>query len=349
MSHGPVMFDLAGTGISKEERELLRHPAAGGIILFSRNYESPEQLLALTEEIHALRRPGLLVAVDQEGGRVQRFREGFTRLPPAVWYGNRYEEQPKKAREATHLLGWLMAAELRACGVDFSFAPVMDLANPISCVIGDRGFHSRPDVVSDLAGHWINGVREGGMSSVGKHFPGHGCVAEDSHYDLPVDTRRFEDLLMADLIPFERLIDHGLEAIMPAHVIYRQIDPLPAGFSPFWLQQVLRERFSFQGVIFSDDLNMAAAQAGGDYRKRARAALEAGCDMVLVCNNREAAVEVLDELKDYRNLASQARLVRMHGRKGKSLNKLHMDLRWRKAVQLAADAELQHASLALDL
>lgn len=349
MSHGPVMLDLEGVTLTEDERELLRHPAAGGIILFSRNYESPEQLRALTHEVHELRRPRLLIAVDQEGGRVQRFREGFTRLPPAVWYGNLFEDQPKRAREAAHLLGWLMASELRACGVDFSFAPVMDLANPISNVIGDRGFHSKPDVVSDLAGHWMSGVREGGMPNVGKHFPGHGSVAEDSHYALPIDTRRFEDLLMEDLIPFERLIGNGMEAVMPAHVIYKEIDPNPAGFSSFWLQQILRQRLSFEGVIFSDDLNMAAAGAGGDYRERARAALEAGCDMALVCNNREAAIEVLDELKDYRNLSSQARLVRMHGRKETTLNKLHMDARWRKAVDLAADAELQHASLTLDL
>ena len=349
MSHGPVMLDLAGFGVTEEERHRLQHPAAGGVILFSRNYQSPEQLKALTEEIHALRQPKLLIAVDQEGGRVQRFRDGFTRLPPAAWYGRRFDEAPERGRAAAHALGWLMASELRACGVDFSFAPVMDLANPISSVIGDRGFHARPEVVTDLVGHWMAGAREAGMVSVGKHFPGHGNVAADSHLELPVDRRRFEDLLMEDLIPFERLIGHGLEAVMPAHVIYEKVDPLPAGFSPFCLQKVLRQRLEFQGVIFSDDLSMSAAAFAGGYRERARTALEAGCDMALVCNNPEAARQVLDELRDYRNPASQSRLVRMHGRKSLAAGKLHLDPRWRKATLLAAEFEMENATLALDL
>ena len=308
-----------------------------------------EQLQALTEQIHDLRKPHLLIAVDQEGGRVQRFREGFTRLPPAAWYGKRYDINPNLGRDAAQQLGWLMAAELRSCGVDFSFAPVVDLANPVSRVIGDRGFHNRPDIITDLSVHWMKGVREGGMPCVGKHFPGHGSIEEDSHFELPVDHRRFEDLLMEDLIPFERLIDHSLEAIMPAHVIYDKVDALPAGFSTFWLQKVLRERFSFQGVIFSDDLSMAAAETAGCYSERAHAALNAGCDMALVCNNRDAAHEVLDSLRDYRNLASQARIVRMHGRKAIKPGKLRYDQRWRKAVKLAADAELAESTLSLDL
>ncbi|MBU0500043.1 MAG: beta-N-acetylhexosaminidase [Gammaproteobacteria bacterium] len=349
MSHGPVMLDLAGFGVTDEERHMLRHPAAGGVILFSRNYQSSEQLRTLTEEIHSLRTPSLLIAVDQEGGRVQRFRDGFTRLPPAAWYGRRFDRHPEQGRAAAHTLGWLMAAELRACGVDFSFAPVLDLANPISNVIGDRGFHVRPDVVTDLVRHWMAGAREGGMASVGKHFPGHGSVAADSHLELPVDNRRFEDLLMEDLIPFERLIGQGLEAVMPAHVIYEKIDPLPAGFSTFWLQKVLRQRFDFQGVIFSDDLSMSAAAFAGGYPERARAALNAGCDMVLVCNNQEAARQVLVELRDYQNPAAQSRLVRMHGRKSLIAQKLHLDPRWRKATMLAAEFEMENATLALDL
>lgn len=349
MSHGPVLFDLRGPSVTEEEREMLRHPAAGGVILFSRNYQSPEQLLELTRQIHEARKPRPLIAVDQEGGRVQRFREGFTRLPAAGWYGGIYDRHPAAAREAAQTLGWLMATELRACGVDFSFAPVMDLANPISQVIGDRGFHRHPDVVSDLASHWMHGVREGGMANVGKHFPGHGSVAADSHLEVPVDHRRLEDLLMADLLPFQRMVDNALEAVMPAHVIYDRIDPLPAGFSPFWLRKVLRGRFNFQGVIFSDDLNMAAAAEGGDYRQRARAAIEAGCDMVLVCNNPEAAMAALAELRDHQDPASQARILRMHGRKGQTRAKLHYDQRWRRAVKLAADAELEGANLSLDL
>jgi beta-N-acetylhexosaminidase len=217
---------------------------------------------------------------------------------------------------------------------------VLDLGNTPSRVIGDRGFHEHPEVVADLATQWIWGARDAGMASVGKHFPGHGSVLEDSHLEVPRDQRRFEDLLMLDLIPFQRLIAQGLDAMMPAHVIFEQIDSRPAGFSSFWLQQVLRQRFDFQGVIFSDDLSMAAAAEGGDYPQRARAALAAGCDMVLVCNNPEAAAEVLHELRDYENPASQARMIRMHGRKQAQFITLRNDPRWRKAIALAADAVL---------
>ncbi len=343
------MFDLEGLTLTSEERDLLQHPAAGGIILFSRNYASPQQLQELTQEIHEARSPKLLIAVDQEGGRVQRFREGFTRLPPAGWYGQLYDKYQEKARHAAQELGWLMAVELRACGLDFSFAPVIDLGIPQSRVIADRGFHAKPDVVSDLAFHWMKGVREGGMPAVGKHFPGHGSVVEDSHLEIPVDKRRFADLLMADLIPFERLIGHALEAIMPAHVIYEQMDSKAAGFSSFWLQEILRQRFGFEGVIFSDDLNMAAADTGGDYRERAQAAIDAGCDLVLVCNNRPAASQVLSALRDHTNPASQTRILRMHGRKTSSFDRLHNDSRWRKAVRLAADAFMENADPELEL
>lgn len=349
MSHGPLMLDLCATSISPEEQEMLLHPATGGVILFSRNYESPDQLCELTASIHALRRPRLLIAVDQEGGRVQRFREGMSRLPPAAWYGERYAKSPQQARAEVRQLAWLMAVELRACGVDFSFAPVLDLGNTPSRVIGDRGFDGRPEIVAELATQWMLGAREAGMASVGKHFPGHGSVLEDSHLEIPRDRRRFEDLLMADLIPFERLIAQGLEAMMPAHVIYEHIDPRPAGFSSFWLQEILRKRFDFQGVIFSDDLSMEAATEGGSYRQRARAALAAGCDMVLVCNNQGAAREVLDELRDYQNPVSQARLIRMHGRKQAQFIKLRNDPRWRKAVALAADAVHGDSEPGLDL
>ncbi len=349
MSHGPVMFDLTGISVTDEERQMLQHPAAGGVILFSRNYESPQQLIELTSEIRQIRKPRLLVAVDQEGGRVQRFKEGFSRLPAAAWLGGQYDQSPQRGREVAETLGWLMASELRACGVDFSFAPVLDLSNPLSRVIADRGLHSRPDAVSDLAMHWMHGVRQAGMANVGKHFPGHGSVAEDSHLEMPLDQRSLEDLLMADLIPFERAIGNNLEAIMPAHVIYAQIDAQPAGFSHFWLQKILRGRFAFQGVIFSDDLNMAAAAEGGDYRQRARAAIEAGCDMALICNNRPAAMQVLEEMRDYTNPTSQTRILRMHGRKETTLKKLHYDPRWRKAVTIADDALLADSTPQLDL
>lgn len=349
MSHGALMLDLCGTSISPEEREMLLHPASGGVILFSRNYESVAQLCELTQALHELRRPKLLIAVDQEGGRVQRFRDGFTSLPPAAWFGKHYAQKPQAARAAARQLGWLMAMELRACGLDFSFAPVLDLGNTSSRVIGDRGFHGSPEVVAELATQWMLGAREAGMASVGKHFPGHGSVLEDSHREIPRDRRRFEDLLMADLIPFERLIGQGLDAIMPAHVIFEQMDPQPAGFSSFWLQRVLRERFDFQGAIFSDDLSMEAATEGGSYPERARAALAAGCDMVLVCNNPAAAQEVLHELRDYQNPVSQARMIRMHGRKQTSMIRLRNDPGWRKAVALAADALFAGKETGLDL
>jgi len=339
MSHGPLMLDLAGTELSAEERELLRHPAAGGVILFSRNYSSPDQIQSLIEQIHGLRKPSLLVAVDQEGGRVQRFRDGFTRLPPAAWFGQLYSRNAKQAVKNTYSVGWLMATELRAVGVDFSFAPVLDLRRGVSEVIGDRAFHSQPLVVAELAHAWMSGAHSAGMASVGKHFPGHGCVTEDSHLCLPVDHRRPEDVMMEDLLPFQRLIDCGIEAIMPAHVVYDQVSAELAGFSPFWLREVLRKRLGFQGVVFSDDLTMVAAGAVGGYPQRARAALEAGCDMILVCNNLQGAAEVLQELEDYADPAAQMRLIRMHGKKAVSRAEVHLDPRWRDAVAFIAQYE----------
>ncbi len=348
MSHGPLMFDLEGLELTPEEREMLRHPAAGGVILFSRNYQSPEQIERLITEIHELRKPELLVAVDQEGGRVQRFREGFVRLPPAAWFGELYDKNSKQARKAAHAVAWLMATELRAVGVDFSFAPVLDLGRGICSVIGDRAFHQRPVVVAELAHSWLQGVHEAGMAGVGKHFPGHGGVKEDSHLALPVDSRRPEDIRMEDLLPFQRMIDYGLEAIMPAHVLYEQASRETAGFSRYWLQQVLRGDLGFQGVIFSDDLTMAAADIGGDYPERANAALSAGCDMILVCNNREGAVAVLETLADHQDPVSQMRLLRMHGRQGISRGEMHLDLRWRVAVDTIASYD-ESPSLSLNL
>lgn len=348
MSHGPLMLDLSGTSLTAEEKEMLQHPAAGGIILFSRNFESPEQVTSLISEIHALREPSLLIAVDQEGGRVQRFREGFTRLPPAAWFGQLYDENPKQARSITQNVGWLMATELRSVGVDFSFAPVLDLNRGISQVIGDRAFNAMPMIVAELAQSWMTGVHEAGMAAVGKHFPGHGGVLEDSHEALPVDRRRPEDVMMEDLLPFQRMIEYGLEAIMPAHVIYEQSANELAGFSYFWLQDVLRKRLGFQGVIFSDDLTMAAAGEAGNYPDRADAALAAGCDMVLVCNNHKGAAQVLESLSTYSNPTGQMRLVRMHGRKPIGHEEMRLDPRWKSAVDIIARYE-ENPSLDLDL
>jgi len=339
MSLGPVMLDLTGTELDAEEREILRHPAVGGIILFARNFESPEQVAALTAAVHELRDPHLLVAVDQEGGRVQRFRDGFTRLPPAGRFGELGDRHAGNARRAAGAVGWLMAAELRAVGVDFSFAPVLDLNRGVSRVIGDRAFGEGVNRVSDLALAWAEGVRAAGMAAVGKHFPGHGGVAADSHEELPTDDRPFQDIEMEDLVPFERLIHRGLEAIMPAHVVYSRVDPNPAGFSPFWLRKVLRESLGFQGVIFSDDLNMAAAAAGGGYAERAGAALEAGCDVLLVCNNRFAALEVIESLRDHDDPTVHLRCMRMHGRGGFERERLHLDSRWEQGLRAVAELE----------
>jgi beta-N-acetylhexosaminidase len=341
------MLDLRGTELLPEEREMLAHPAAGGVILFTRNYTSPRQLYRLVAEIHELRSPALLVAVDQEGGRVQRFRDQLTRLPPAAWYGRPgvgREQALHDAREG----GWLMAAELRALGVDFSFAPVLDVDRGVSSVIGDRAFGASPAQVAELALAWAHGAREAGMASVGKHFPGHGAVAADSHEELPVDAREFEDLWLADLVPFRRLIDNGLEGVMPAHVVYPDVDSRPAGFSRRWLRGVLRERLGFQGVIFSDDLSMAAAEVAGGYPERAEAALEAGCDMVLVCNAPEQAGGVLERLAEHRDPVAQSRLVRLHGKGGVPMARLHEETRWRRALARVA-AGPEGDTLALDL
>ncbi|WP_020505371.1 beta-N-acetylhexosaminidase [Lamprocystis purpurea] len=349
MSLGPIMVDLAGPELTAEDRELLRHPAVGGVILFSRNYASPEQLAGLTAAIHALREPRLLIGVDQEGGRVQRFRDGFTRLPAAGRFGALYAADPRRACAACADVAWLMAAELRAAGVDFSFAPVLDLDRGISQVIGDRGFGARVTQVVDLATAWTSGVRQAGMAAVGKHFPGHGGVAADSHTALPIDERDLADLLAADLIPFARLIEHGLEAVMPAHVIYPRVAAEPAGFSAVWLRDLLRGRLGFAGVIFSDDLNMAAADAGGGYVERAQAAARAGCDMLLICNNRPAAVAIVQAFRENHDPAGQLRLLRMHGRGDPEPARLHEAPRWQAGVrQVALLEDLATLDLALD-
>lgn len=348
MSLGPVMLDLRGVSLEQEERELLAHPLVGGVILFSRNYESPEQLTALINEIHALRTPPLLIAVDQEGGRVQRFRQGFTRLPAARRFGEIYDQDRRRARQLAEQTGWVMASELRAAGVDISFAPVLDLDYGISSVIGDRAYHRNPGVVAELAGAVMHGMQRAGMAATGKHFPGHGAVEADSHEAIPRDERRLEDILAEDVKPYEGMIANGLAAIMPAHVIYTDVDDRPAGFSAFWLGEILRKRLEFQGVIFSDDLNMQGASVAGDYVARAEAALAAGCDMVLICNNPEGARAILRGLAYVPSPVLHARLARLHGRHPVTMGELHSQPAWRQAISALQEVG-ENPSLSLDL
>jgi len=331
------MLDLRGTEIAPDEYELLRHPAAGGVILFSRNFESMEQLSALVRAIHEVRDPRLLIAGDHEGGRVQRFHGEFTRLPACALLGKVYDADRERGLELAELAGWLMASELRATGIDFSFAPVLDLDKGVSEVIGDRAFHQQPDSAMQLARRYMEGMTRAGMAAVGKHFPGHGAVAADSHHELPVDERRYEDILMEDLRVFRHLIDNYLAGIMPAHVVYPRVDDQPAGFSRIWLQDVLREQLRFQGAIFSDDLGMNGAAVAGDMVARAQAAQAAGCDMLLVCNNQAGARDVLEAAGGAAEPVTQARLMRMHGRRARELQALQQLDEWQSAVaQLTA-------------
>ena len=314
MSLGPLMIDLEGGVLSTEERELLVHPLVGGVLLFTRNYLEPAQLSALVAEIHAARTPALIVAVDHEGGRVQRFRSGFSRLPSARRIGHEFDADPRAGLALARQLGWLMAAELRAHGVDISFAPCVDLDHGVSEVIGDRALHAQPEAVAQLAVAYVHGMRDAGMAATAKHFPGHGAVVADSHLTLPVDRRAYPDLT-ADLAPYRRLIANGLPAVMVGHLLFPAVDPAPASLSARWIRDVLRGQLEFQGVVFADDLSMGgAAAAYGDVVTRARQALAAGCDMLPVCNNRASVTELLDRLDIRVQPASSLRLVRLHGR-----------------------------------
>lgn len=290
---GPVMLDVAGVQLSAAEREMLRHPLVGGVILFARNFQSPQQLCELNAAIRSLRQPELLIAVDHEGGRVQRFQDGFSRIPPMRRLGEAWDRDRASAGAAAADIAYVLANELLACGVDFSFTPVLDVDFGESGVIGDRAFHSDPATIAQLSAVLIAGLHAAGMASVGKHFPGHGHVRADSHLAVPVDERSYAEIEAADLLPYRALIKQGLSAVMPAHVIYPEVDAHPAGFSSIWLRQILRGQMGFDGMIFSDDLSMEGASVAGGVVERAHAALGAGCDMVLLCNAPEAAGQLL--------------------------------------------------------
>jgi beta-N-acetylhexosaminidase len=317
---GPAVIDVVGTALTDEDRERLRHPATGAVILFARNYENPDQLRVLVEEIEKLREPALLVCVDHEGGRVQRFREGFTAIPAMRELGKLWDRDKVLAKEAARGAAYVIAAEVGAHGVDFSFAPVLDLDYGGASVIGDRALHFDPNAVGALAAAIVQGFADAGMAAVGKHFPGHGFALADTHHDVARDERPFADILKKDIAPYRVAIQAGLAAVMPAHVVFTQCDAEPAGYSKYWLQEVLRGKLGFEGLVFSDDLSMAGASTVGGPPERARAALAAGCDMVLLCNDPAGQNVLLESLKDVPPPNAE-RLERMRKKGGRDLRK----------------------------
>jgi len=326
------MVDVEGPFLSPDDVDVLAHPLIGSVLLYTRNYRNPKQISELCEAIRALRTPHLLIATDHEGGRVQRFREGFTALPAARLLGRRFDEDRQEGLRCAHSVGWLLAAELRAVGVDFSFAPCVDLDWGLSEVIGDRAFHRDSDAVAALAAASLAGMREAGMAAVAKHFPGHGAVRADSHVALPIDRRSLADM-EADLKPYRLLIENQLPGVMMAHVEYPAVDMQPASLSRRWIGEILRGALSFHGCVFADDLCMAGVAGSGDVLARARLALAAGCDVLPILNDRPAVRRVLASFKpDVALPVSQARLVRMRAR-GAPPTDLAGDARWQAAVR----------------
>ena len=312
LERGPLMVDVAGHVLTASEKKRLQHPLVGGVILFARNFENRAQLVALTRSIHQLRTPRLLIAVDHEGGRVQRFRsDGFTRLPTMRSLGEYWMQAPLQAMRMASDVGYVLGAELRACDVDLSFTPVLDLDYGVSSVIGDRAFHRDPRVVAMLARALAQGLSFAGMAACGKHFPGHGAVSADSHLAIPRDPRSLKRILEEDAAPYQWLGDQVISSVMPAHVIYSKVDKNPAGFSEKWIKDILRTKLQYDGVVFSDDLTMEGASVAGDILARAKAALKAGCDMALVCNRPDLADDLLLRLSHRSAPASVSRLARL--------------------------------------
>jgi beta-N-acetylhexosaminidase len=314
------VVDVVGPVLSDEDRDRLRHPAAGAVILFSRNYENSEQLSILTDEIKRLREPELPICVDHEGGRVQRFKEGFTLIPPMRQLGKFWDRDRESGREVATAIGYIIASELGAHGLDFSFTPVLDLDYGGSSVIGDRALHFDPTAVGALGACLVKGLAQGGVAAVAKHFPGHGYAEADSHVAAPKDGRPYNEILRKDMLPYRSVIEAGVAAVMPAHVVYPQVDAEPAGYSKHWLQEVLRGKLGFDGLVFSDDLSMEGAAVGGGPPERAKAALAAGCDMVLLCNNPKGLDELLASLESV-SLQKPERLDRMRKQGGRDLRK----------------------------
>ena len=314
LPRGPVMLGIEACELTAIDRERLLHPLVGGVILFTRNFAACAQLDDLTASIRALRAPALVIAVDHEGGRVQRFRDGFSAIAPMRELGRLWDRDVKAAAAEAARIGWTIARELRTLGVDLAFAPVLDLDHGASTIIGDRALHRNPNAVAHLAAALRRGLAAGGMAACGKHFPGHGFVAADSHAELPVDDRPLEALLADDLVPFAALAREGLESVMAAHVVYPKVDAQPAGYSRLWCTTILRERLAFDGLLFSDDLGMAGAHGAGDIVARAEAALAAGCDVALTCNEMDAADVLLDRWRPPAQPRLALRWARVAGR-----------------------------------
>lgn len=332
MPIGPIMLDLEGLTLSAEEIELLQHPAVGGVILFTRNYATLDQLQALIFDIRHSRTSPILISVDQEGGRVQRFKQEFTQLPSQSVYGKLFEKNNQEGLATAKLAGWLMASELLSIGIDFSFTPVLDCLNDQSAVIGNRGFHENPQIISVIAKAYIEGMNDAGMQAIGKHYPGHGSIIQDSHFEISIDSRSSQEIMSHDIIPFAELARSHLAGIMPAHIIYSNIDSLPATYSSFWLKKVLRENILFKGAIISDDLSMSGAGIFSSITERVHTALNAGCDMALICNDRASVIKALDEFKDRpSHLVSEQRLLKLSGHFKLTRYELQKMPEWQKA------------------